>query len=208
MTLGGVAKRYYRFRTNDDGVVDYYDEEGKSAKKFLMRKPMTTGVIRSTFGWRIHPILGYRRLHTGVDYAAPKGTPIYAAGNGIVEKAGRSSGYGNLTLLRHTNGYETAYGHQSAFAQGIAPGVRVRQGQLIGYVGSTGLSTGPHLHFEIRVNGQPVDPLRIRLPRGRALEGDYLTAFDQERDRIDNLLGNAPPTAASQKVASAAALTE
>ena len=206
LTLGGVSKRYYRYRTGDDGVVDYYDEEGKSAKKFLMRKPVVVGVLRSGFGWRVHPILGYRRLHAGVDYAAPKGTPIYAAGNGVVEKAGKSSGYGNMTIIRHTNGYETAYGHQSAFADGIAPGVHVRQGQLIGYVGSTGLSTGPHVHFEIRVNGQPVDPLRIRLPRGRALEGDFLTAFEQERERIDTLLGNAP--AAAQKVASAAALTE
>ena len=210
LTLGGVAKRFYRFHTGDDGVVDYYDEEGKSAKKFLMRKPMTIGIIRSGFGWRVHPILGYRRLHAGVDYAAPKGTPIMAAGNGVVEKAGKSSGYGNLTILRHTNGYETAYGHQTAFAKGLVPGATVRQGQIIGYVGSTGLSTGPHLHFEIRVNGQPVDPLRIRLQRGRVLEGNYLVAFEKERDRIDALLGNQPqPAVASQKVAAAdAGLTQ
>ena len=190
LTLGGVTKRFYRFRTADDGIVDYYDEEGKSAKKFLMRKPMTVGVLRSGFGWRVHPILGYRRLHTGVDYAAPRGTPILAAGNGVVEKVGRTSGYGNFTLVRHTNGYETGYGHQSAFAKGIVPGARVRQGQIIGYVGSTGLSTGPHLHFEIRVNGTPVDPLRIRLPRGRVLEGDLLAGFEKERERIDTLLGS------------------
>ena len=131
-------------------------------------------------------------LHAGVDYAAPRGTPILAAGNGIVEKAGRSSGYGNLIVIKHTNGYETAYGHQSRFAKGIAPGVRVHQGQVIGYVGSTGLSTGPHVHFEIRVNHQPVDPLRIRLPRGRVLQGEYLAAFERERERIDALLDNAP----------------
>ena len=172
LTLGGITKRFYRYRTGDDGVVDYYDEEGKSAKKFLMRKPMSLGIIRSGFGWRVHPILGYRRLHTGVDYAAPRMTPIMAAGNGIVEKAGPTSGYGNFVLIRHTNGYETGYGHQTSFAKGIVPGARVRQGQIIGYVGSTGLSTGPHLHFEIRVNGSPVDPLRIRLPRGRVLEGE------------------------------------
>ncbi|MEO8669597.1 MAG: M23 family metallopeptidase, partial [Bauldia sp.] len=199
LTLGGVNKRFYRFRTADDGVVDYYDDEGRSAKKFLMRKPMGVGIIRSGFGWRVHPVLGYRRLHAGVDYAAPKGTPIFAAGNGVVEKAGRSSGYGNFTLVKHTNGYETAYGHQSAFAKGIVPGARVRQGQIIGYVGSTGLSTGPHLHFEIRVNAKPVDPLRIRLPRGRVLQAELLNNFEHERDRINALLGS-PAATASPKV--------
>ncbi len=195
LTLNGVTKRFYRFRTPDDSIVDYYDEEGKSAKKFLMRKPVTTGVLRSGFGMRRHPILGYARMHTGVDFAAPTGTPILAAGNGVVEKIGRNSGYGNMIILQHTNGYETLYGHQSAFAKGLVEGSRVRQGQIIGYVGSTGLSTGPHLHFEIRVNGKPVDPLRIRLPRGRVLENDMYTAFEHERERIDNLLGNdVPPT--------------
>jgi murein DD-endopeptidase MepM/ murein hydrolase activator NlpD len=203
LTIAGQAKRFYRFRTPDDGIVDYYDEEGRSAKKFLMRKPVAAGLIRSGFGWRVHPILGYRRLHAGVDYAAPRGTPIFAAGNGIVEKAGRSSGYGNLIVLKHTNGYETAYGHQSGFAKGIAPGSKVRQGQIIGYVGSTGLSTGPHLHFEIRVNSKPVDPLRIRLPRGRVLAGDMLRNFEHERERIDALLAQAPPA----RVAAAAAAT-
>ena len=206
LTLGGITKRFYRYRTGDDGIVDYYDEEGKSAKKFLMRKPMSLGIIRSGFGWRVHPILGYRRLHTGVDYAAPRMTPIMAAGNGIVEKAGPTSGYGNFVLLRHTNGYETGYGHQSRFAKGIVPGARVRQGQIIGYVGSTGLSTGPHLHFEIRVNGSPVDPLRIRLPRGRVLEGELLGGFERERERIDALL--ATPGATPAKVASAAAAAQ
>jgi murein DD-endopeptidase MepM/ murein hydrolase activator NlpD len=173
-----------------------------------VRKPLTViARISSQFGWRVHPILGYKRLHPGVDYAAPRGTPILAAGNGVVERAGPSSGYGNFTLIKHTNGYETAYGHQTAFAKGIAPGVTVRQGQIIGYVGSTGLSTGPHLHFEIRVNGQPVDPLRIRLPRGRVLEGDLLASFEKERERIDTLLGNSPG-GPSQKVASAADLTD
>lgn len=190
LTLNGITKRFYRFRTSDDGVVDYYDDEGKSAKKFLMRKPMTAGILRSGFGMRRHPVLGYTRLHAGVDYAAPRGTPILAAGNGVVEKAGRTSGYGNFTLIKHTNGYETAYAHQNGFAKGIVPGARVRQGQIIGYVGSTGLSTGPHLHFEIRVNGKAVDSLRIRLPRGRVLEGSFLAAFESERARIDALLGN------------------
>ena len=201
LTLGGVTRQFYRFRTGDDGIVDYYDDEGRSAKKFLVRKPVTNGIIRSGFGWRIHPILGYRRLHTGVDYAAPRGTPIFAAGNGVIEKAGVSSGYGNFTLIRHTNGYETGYGHQQQFAPGIVPGARVHQGQLIGYVGSTGLSTGPHVHFEIRVNGTPVDPLRIRLPRGRVLGGDEFAAFENERARIDALMG--APAVPSAKVAAA-----
>ena len=200
LDLGSTVKRFYRFRTPDDGVVDYYDEDGKSAKKFLIRKPVPVGRLTSGFGYRRHPILGRMILHAGVDYAAPRGTPILAAGNGIIEKAGRSSGYGNLIVIKHTNGYETAYGHQSRFAKGMVPGVRVHQGQVIGYVGSTGLSTGPHVHFEIRVNHQPVDPLRIRLPRGRVLQGEYLAAFERERTRIDALLDNAPQ--ATQKVAS------
>jgi len=189
LNLDGTEKRLYRFRTPDDSVVDYYDENGVSAKKFLVRKPIAEGIITSPFGWRVHPLLGYRRLHAGVDYAAPKGTPIFAAGNGIIEKAGVSSGYGNMIEIRHANGYETVYGHQSAFAKGITPGVPVHQGQIIGYVGSTGLSTGPHVHFEVRINGQPVDPLRIRLPRGRELEDNYLTEFETERARVDDLLG-------------------
>jgi murein DD-endopeptidase MepM/ murein hydrolase activator NlpD len=195
LTLDGVEKRLYRFRTSDDNVVDYYDENGVSAKKFLIRKPVPEGRISSPFGWRVHPLLGYRRLHAGVDYAAVKGTPIFAAGNGVIERAGPSSGYGNMIEIRHANGYETIYGHQSAFAKGMVPGVTVHQGQIIGYVGSTGLSTGPHLHFEVHINGQPVDPLRIRLPRGRALEDNYLNDFEAERARVDNLLGNgAVPT--------------
>ena len=201
LSLGSTVKRFYRFRTPDDGIVDYYDEDGKSAKKFLIRKPVPVGRLTSGFGYRRHPILGRMILHAGVDYAAPRGTAILAAGNGIVEKAGRSSGYGNLIVVKHTNGYETAYGHQSRFAAGIAPGVRVHQGQVIGYVGSTGLSTGPHVHFEIRVNRQPVDPLRIRLPRGRVLQGEYLQAFERERQRVDALLDSAPQ--ATQKVAAA-----
>lgn len=201
LNIGGVAKRLYRFRTADDGDVDYYDEEGKSAKKFLMRKPVSDGVLRSRFGMRKHPITKRRRQHGGVDYAAPRGTPIFAAGNGRIERAERTRGYGNLIVIKHTNGYETRYAHQHKFAKGIAPGIRVRQGQVIGYVGSTGLSTGNHLHFEIRVNKKAVDPLRIRLPRGRVLEGELLATFENERSRIDDFLGNqeAPTTVASRE---------
>jgi murein DD-endopeptidase MepM/ murein hydrolase activator NlpD len=196
LTIGGETKRYYRFQTPDDGAVDYYDETGKSAKKFLVRKPMAAGLMRSGYGWRRHPILGYSKMHTGVDWAAPRGTPIYASGNGIVATAGWESGYGKYVKLRHTNGYETAYGHMSAFARGIQAGTRVRQGQIIGYVGSTGLSTGPHLHYEILVNNRFVDPLKIKLPRGRVLDGVTLASFDKEREQYDAIMNRPAPRVA------------
>ena len=178
LTVGGESKKFYRFQSPDDGIVDYYDDGGKSAKKFLVRKPVATGIMRSGFGVRHHPILGYTKMHTGVDWAAPTGTPIFASGNGVVEKAGWESGYGKYIRLRHTNGYETAYGHMTAFARNIDDGSRVRQGQVIGFVGSTGLSTGSHVHYEILINGRFVDPMKIKLPRGRVLEGPLLASFE------------------------------
>jgi murein DD-endopeptidase MepM/ murein hydrolase activator NlpD len=189
LTVGDEVKKYYRYVSPDDGVVDYYDETGKSAKKFLVRKPVTEAIMRSGFGSRKHPILGYTKMHTGVDWAAPIGTPIYAAGNGEIEKAGWESGYGKYIRIKHNYGYETAYGHMTAFARGIEPGVKVHQGQLIGYVGSTGQSTGPHVHYEIIVNGRMVDPMRIKLPRGRVLEGAVLAAFERERDKVNGYMG-------------------
>jgi murein DD-endopeptidase MepM/ murein hydrolase activator NlpD len=199
LTVGGETRKYYRYQSPDDGLVDYYDETGKSAKKFLVRKPVMLGIMRSGFGVRRHPILSYTKMHTGVDWAAPPGTPIYASGNGTVDRVGWESGYGKYIRLRHANGYETAYGHMTAFARGIQPGTRVRQGQVIGFVGSTGLSTGPHLHYEILVNGRFVDPMRIRLPRGRVLDGSVLASFEHERERLDGLMArNAPRVAQSQ----------
>ena len=197
LTVGGEAKKFYRFQSPDDGIVDYYDESGKSAKKFLVRKPVMAGIMRSGFGIRRHPILGYTKMHTGVDWAGPTGTPVYASGNGTIEKAGWESGYGKYIRIRHTNGYETAYGHMSAFARGIDEGQRVRQGQVIGFVGSTGLSTGSHLHYEILVNGRFVDPMRIKLPRGRVLDGAMLTSFEQERERLDGIMARKPARVAS-----------
>lgn len=188
LTLSGQERQYYRFRTPDDNLVDYYDPQGKSAKKFLMRKPIQKGRFRSGFGMRRHPILGIRKLHSGVDWSAPRGTPILAAGNGTITHAGWKRGYGKFITIQHANGYETAYAHQTAFAKGIRAGTRVRQGQVIGYVGSTGLSTGPHLHYEVRVNKRKVNPMRIRLPRGRVLDSDMLTAFEDQRQSIDTLL--------------------
>ena len=190
LTVGGETKKYYRFQTPDDAVVDYYDETGKSAKKFLVRKPVNNAIMRSGFGARRHPILGFVKMHTGVDWAAPYGTPIFASGNGVVEKAEREGGYGNYIRLKHANGYETAYGHMSAFAKGMEPGKRVRQGQVIGFVGSTGMSTGAHVHYEILVNGRFVDPMRIKLPRGRSLDGALLSGFEKERDRLDAMMNN------------------
>ncbi|MDB5516884.1 MAG: peptidase [Tardiphaga sp.] len=190
LTVGGETKKYYRFQTPDDSIVDYYDETGKSAKKFLVRKPVNNAIMRSGFGGRRHPILGYVKMHTGVDWATPYGTPIFASGNGVVEIAGWEGGYGKFVKLKHNNGYETAYGHMSAFAKGLEPGKRVRQGQVIGFVGSTGASTGAHVHYEILVNGRFVDPLRVKLPRGRSLEGPLMTSFDKERDRLDAMMAN------------------
>jgi murein DD-endopeptidase MepM/ murein hydrolase activator NlpD len=196
LTVGGELRKYYRFSSPDDGAVDYYDETGQSARKFLVRKPVTDGMMRSGFGSRRHPILGYTKMHTGVDWAAAMGTPIYASGNGSIEKAGWESGYGKYIRIKHNYGYETAYGHMTAFARGIEPGVRVRQGQVIGYVGSTGLSTGAHVHYEIIVNGRLVDPMRIKLPRGRVLDGITLAAFERERDKIEGMMNQ--PTRAAQ----------
>jgi murein DD-endopeptidase MepM/ murein hydrolase activator NlpD len=190
LTVGGETKKYYRFQTPDDSVLDFYDETGKSAKKFLVRKPVSNAIMRSGFGGRRHPILGYVKMHTGVDWATPYGTPIFASGNGVVEKVGWEGGYGKYVRLKHNNGYETAYGHMSAYAKGMEPGKRVRQGQVIGFVGSTGMSTGAHVHYEILVNGRFVDPMRIKLPRGRSLEGPLMASFEKERDRLDAMMNN------------------
>jgi murein DD-endopeptidase MepM/ murein hydrolase activator NlpD len=196
LTVGGETKKFFRYLSPDDGVVDYYDETGKSAKKFLVRKPVGAGIMRSGFGFRRHPILGYSKMHTGVDWAAPYGTPIFASGNGAVDKVGWEGGYGKYVRVKHNNGYETAYGHMSAFARGIEPGKRIRQGQVIGFVGSTGLSTGAHVHYEIVVNGRFVDPMRIRLPRGRVLEGPMLASFEKERERIEGIMSRKAGTPA------------
>lgn len=190
LTVGGETKKYYRFQTPDDSVIDYYDETGKSAKKFLVRKPVANAIMRSGFGGRRHPILGYVKMHTGVDWATAYGTPIFASGTGVVEKVGWEGGYGKYVRLKHNNGYETAYGHMSAFAKGMEIGKRVRQGQVIGFVGSTGMSTGAHVHYEILVNGRFVDPMRVKLPRGRSLEGPIMAGFEKERDRLDAQMNN------------------
>ena len=186
-SFGGQARTFYRFQM-EDGTVDYFDEEGRSTRQFLLRNPVPNGRFTSGFGSRRHPVLGYSRMHTGVDWAAPRGTPIISSGNGVVKSAGWSGGYGRQTVIQHANGYQTSYSHQSAIAKGVEAGSRVRQGQVIGYVGSTGLSSGNHLHYELLVNGTKVDPMRVRLPIERALEGEDLEVFLRERERIDMLL--------------------
>jgi murein DD-endopeptidase MepM/ murein hydrolase activator NlpD len=188
LTLGSVTHKFYRFRDARDGTVDYYDDEGKSAQKFLIRKPVAIGRFTSGFGMRKHPILRRYRMHSGVDWAAPTGTPIMAAGDGVIEKIGTRAGYGRSITLEHLHGYETTYNHMSGYAKGLKAGDKVKQNQVIGFIGSTGLSTGPHLHFEVSVNSRFVDPLKIRVPRGRELQGAELVAFGQERLRIDELL--------------------
>lgn len=198
-TFSGATRSFFRFRMAD-GSADFFDENGRSSRQFLLRNPVPNGEFRSGFGMRRHPILGYLKMHTGVDWRAPTGTPIIASGNGIVEKAGWAGGYGKQTIIRHTNGYETSYSHQSRIAGNVVPGARVRQGQVIGYVGTTGLSTGAHLHYELIVNGTKVDAMRVRLPNGRSLKGAELAAFKRERQRIEALLGEGEPP---QKVAAA-----
>lgn len=189
--LGKITRKYYRFGDPKSGIVDYYDETGKSSKKFLLRKPVPNGKFRSAYGMRRHPISRRLKLHGGVDWSAPRGTPIISAGNGVVQKAGWSGGYGKQTIIRHANGYETSYSHQTAYAKGIKAGARVRQGQVIGFVGSTGYSTGPHLHYEVKVNGNRVDPMRIRLPKGKVLKDAELATFLGEKARIDQLVNPA-----------------
>ncbi len=193
MTVGGDTKRYYRFQTADDGAYDYYDEDGVSSKKFLVRKPVADGVVTSGFGWRTHPLLHVSELHSGVDWAAPFGTPIFAAGNGDIEDMGLKGGYGKYVRIRHNNGYETAYGHMTAFARGLNAGSHVRQGQIIGFVGSSGMSTGSHVHFEILINDRFVDPMKVKLPRGRVLDGATLAAFGKDREQLDAVLSRGTP---------------
>ena len=192
LTLGSTTRKLYRFGT-DDGVVDFYDPDGETGKRFLTRRPLEGGgTLRSRFGYRIHPIFKTRRLHTGVDLAARSGTPIYAAGDGVIKYYKWQSGYGNKVELQHVNGYETAYGHMSRYADGLSVGSRVRQGQIIGYVGSTGQSTGPHLHFEIKINGNLVDPLSVKLPKDNVLAQQYQSEFARTMAQIDDLMERQP----------------
>ena len=179
-------KGYYRF-TEDDGRSDFYDAAGQSAKRLLMKTPIDGARLSSRFGTRRHPILGYRRAHKGVDFAAPRGTPIKAAGDGVVERADRYGSFGNYIRIRHANGYKTAYAHLKGFRKGVRKGKRVRQGDTIGYVGTTGRSTGPHLHYEVHLHGNAVNPQKLKIATGKQLTGSPLDRFKIQRDQIDLL---------------------
>ncbi|MBO6686324.1 MAG: peptidoglycan DD-metalloendopeptidase family protein [Parvibaculum sp.] len=194
LTVGGKQHTLWRFDPTGDGEWDYFDENGQSMKKFLMKTPIDGARLSSRFGLRKHPILGYSKMHAGVDFAAPRGTPVYAAGNGTVTRANRFGSFGNYVSIRHANGYETAYAHLNGFARGIRAGTRVRQGQVIAYVGTTGRSTGPHLHYEVHVNGKKMNPLALKVPTGRKLEGNELAAFKAMRSEMTTQMAAAPTT--------------
>ncbi|MCC5995777.1 MAG: peptidoglycan DD-metalloendopeptidase family protein [Oceanicaulis sp.] len=201
----GSPLEYFRY-TAPDGEVGYYTGEGEAAQRLLMRMPVNGARISSSFGMRFHPIHQVNRPHNGTDFAAPRGTPIMAAGNGVVERANWFGGYGNYVRIRHANGYQTVYAHLQGFARGIRAGSRVSQGQVIGYVGCTGSCTGPHLHYEVHANGRPLNPMRLDLPTGRRLTREELPHFTAERDRLialrDSVLfaNGEPPASADETV--------
>jgi len=187
----GTELPYYLYSTEEFN--EYFDENGKGMTKSLMKTPINGARLSSSYGMRKHPILGYNKMHKGVDFAAPTGTPIFAAGNGIVEYVGRNGGYGKYIRIRHDGTYKTAYAHLNSYKKGIGNGVRVKQGDIIGYVGSTGRSTGPHLHYEIIVNGQQINPATLKLPSGRKLNEQQLIDFkllvSQKNIEVEKLRG-------------------
>jgi murein DD-endopeptidase MepM/ murein hydrolase activator NlpD len=190
MMLSGKRLEFYHFVTAD-GTDDHFDPKGRSVRKTLLRTPVDGARISSGYGKRKHPIQGYNKMHRGVDFAAPRGTPIYAAGHGVVERIGRNGGYGKYVRIRHNSTYKTAYAHLKSYAKGMKRGVRVKQGQVIGYVGSTGNSTGPHLHYEVFYDSKQVNPLKVKLPSGKKLAGADLEAFQTARAEADSLLADA-----------------
>ena len=191
LTLSGKTLRLYRHQL-EDGTTDYFDEKGHSVRKALLRTPVDGAQLSSGFGRRHHPILGYTKMHQGLDFAAPSGTPIMAAGDGVIETAGRNGAYGKYIRIRHNSTYKTAYAHMKSYARGIRSGKRVVQGQIIGFVGMTGRSTGPHLHYEVLTEGRQTNPLKIKLPTGQILENKALARFVERRLEIDALLETTP----------------
>jgi len=189
LKLGKISYPLFFFRTNDKRS-DYYDNKGHSARKPLMRTPINGARLSSGYGTRRHPILGFNKMHRGVDFAAPRGTPVLAAGAGTIIYRARNGSYGNYIRIRHNSRYSTAYGHLSKFNRRVTKGSRVRQGQIIGYVGTTGRSTGPHLHYEILVRGRQTNPMRVKMPSGRRLTGMNLKNFRKKREKIRILFLN------------------
>lgn len=190
MTLSGRELRYYFYQPNDGGEADYFTPAGSSVRKALLRTPIDGARLTSGFGMRRHPILGYSLMHKGVDFGAQTGTPIQAAGDGVIETAGWNGAYGQYVRIRHGNGYATAYAHLSRI--GVKAGQRIRQGQIIGAVGSTGRSTGPHLHYEVMLNGRQVNPAGVRFPAGRKLEGREFERFRRHIESLDGEIRAAP----------------
>ncbi len=188
MYVNGEEINLYNFKFNDEE--EYYDIKGKSITKSLMKTPINGARLSSSFGMRKHPILGYNKMHRGTDFAAPSGTPIMASGSGTITRARWCGGGGNCIKIKHNSTYETIYAHMKSFAKGIKEGRKVRQGQIIGYVGSTGLSTGPHLHYEVVVNGKKVNSQKLKLPSGKILKGKARELFELERIKIDLKLSN------------------
>ena len=184
LRVSGATLPIYRY-TPESGFADYFNDKGESVRKALLRTPIDGAVITSGFGMRDHPLLGYSRMHKGVDFGAASGTPIMAAGDGVIDFIGRNNGYGNYIRIRHNDTYSTAYAHMQGFASGLGQGSRVRQGQIIGYVGTTGMSTGPHLHYEVLVRNDQINPLDVKLPSGEKLTGTELAAFLEVRDSLD-----------------------
>jgi murein DD-endopeptidase MepM/ murein hydrolase activator NlpD len=189
LTLSGKELKLYRY-VMPDGRVEWFNPKGDSVRKALLRTPIDGAKITSGFGMRLHPILGYSTMHKGVDFGAPTGTPIYAAGDGIIAQIGPYSGYGNYIRIKHSGTYSTAYGHMSRYAGGLRVGSRVRQGQVIAYVGMTGRATGPHLHFEVLVNGKQINPRSIKLPTGEKLQGKELQKFTVFVANVDRIRRN------------------
>ena len=183
--LDDESYELYRFQSEGDEFVEYFNSDGKSATKALMKTPINGARLSSGFGMRKHPILGYNKKHQGVDFAAPTGTPIMAAGTGHIEFVGNNGGAGKYIRIKHLNGYKTSYSHLSKYASGIQKNVKVRQGQVIGYVGNTGLSTGPHLHYEVIFNGKRINPMKMKLPSGKQLKDKNLEIFLAEKNRIN-----------------------
>ena len=183
--LNDESYELYRFQSEGDEFVEYFNSDGKSATKALMKTPINGARLSSGFGMRKHPILGYNKKHQGVDFAAPTGTPIMAAGTGHIEFVGNNGGAGKYIRIKHLNGYKTSYSHLSKYASGIQKNIKVRQGQVIGYVGNTGLSTGPHLHYEVIFNGKRINPMKMKLPSGKQLKDNNLEIFLAEKNRIN-----------------------
>ena len=185
LSLSKNTYELYKYTTKDNNKFEFFNSTGKSAVKALMKTPINGASLSSGYGLRKHPILGYDRLHQGVDFAAPTGTPIMAAGTGFIEKIGMNGGAGNYIKIKHINGYKTAYGHMSKFASGLKRGSKVTQGQTIGFVGSTGMSTGPHLHYEVIFNNKKINPMKMKLPSGRKLKGKILDNFISYTDDLN-----------------------